>query len=944
MPPKSMQAPKKPRRKQPQNSRQVRRPARGSNKNPCLNNDESQVGHPSEQTNDPMLVDDRLSLAMYEEEMNLSDEDAQYEEDGLEVERLPSSPCNQHPPFLQPTHQQPQGLPPNHYRYSMPRQSSNPLLQNRQLYQQLPAHQPQGDHVFQRSINTPPPPTVRGAERLGNRLCDDQRLMEYQQPPVREAHPHYSTLGQSSNPLQHQQPYQQPPVHQPHMFRCSINVPPPPTVRGAEHLSGCLRDEQTRPARMSPYPLPGLRKVSVFGPRHIDKSYRGQWQNTGIIYAGADKNVAPKRPTARDIPPTPSAPSDITIPVFPVQTNPPSHPVQSSNASHDTGSSHPVPPQQQEPIPVPAELVKEICASARSKMRRAVLSDNGMPTHEENVAMARAALSNSIATHASIPPGRYYLPDEDEFITSLTKITNTLRNVLKNTAHTVVLFAYDLELDIWDTSCEITHKQNIVPTLITHLQCLFKLREMMIGGVLQNVPVLEHTALIRVVMDILWVNGFYKDIDLQDPQSLDGVIALAVRYSFRFHPTMTKGKGKKKAAADSQETITAAKDRCIWSLDDERKLMEYAVQHHAKGGNGMNFTKSFWVGAAAEMATRPCPEGAPKTPEACQSKWTRIRKMYQVVDKIASHASGLSFHPELGANISEESETMWADFIKHNPSAKPLRNKGWSHYEALRGIIPTHTSSWVGFHASTSLTTNASTPTATGSDITQTTTADPPGEIMSSLEHALHQVEFRDLDLDDVDMRTTPIPNEIPPVPAPILPIPAPITPVTPRGFNAAMQHFVAPSISTPGSSTAVKRKADGDDSERYGSRPPHSSKAKSASGSSKSQCLTLPLALEGLGDKMVGGIASASSTLQDVVTAHIMEPIPSRKQRAMLQVQEEKDLDDYDAVAMMGLFQADVTITDAYNSITRDGIRKIFLAQHLKESRRVRTNEQQLL
>jgi hypothetical protein len=38
--------------------------------------------------------------------------------------------------------------------------------------------------------------------------------------------------------------------------------------------------------------------------------------------------------------------------------------------------------------------------------------------------------------------------------------------------------------------------------------------------------------------------------------------------------------------------------------------------------------------------------------------------MYQVVDKIASHASGLSFHPELGANISEESETMWADFIK----------------------------------------------------------------------------------------------------------------------------------------------------------------------------------------------------------------------------------------------------------------------------------------
>jgi hypothetical protein len=147
-----------------------------------------------------------------------------------------------------------------------------------------------------------------------------------------------------------------------------------------------------------------------------------------------------------------------------------------------------------------------------------------------------------------------------------------------------------------------------------------------------------------------------------------------------------------------------------------------------------------------------------------------------------------------------------------------------------------------------------------------------------------------------------------------------------------------------PGSSTVVKRKANGDDSEQYGSHPPHSSKAKSALGSSKSQRLTLLLALEGLGEKMVSSIASTSSTLQDIITAHIMEPVPSCKQCAMLRVQEEKDLDDYDAVAMIGLFQADVTIADVYNSITRDGIRKIFLEQHLQEARRVHAKEQQLL
>jgi len=282
--------------------------------------------------------------------------------------------------------------------------------------------------------------------------------------------------------------------------------------------------------------------------------------------------------------------------------------------------------------------------------------------------------------------------------------------------------------------------------------------------------------------------------------------------------------------------------------------------------------------------------------------------------------------------------------MQHNPSAKPLRNKGWSHYEVLRGISLTHMSSWVGFHARMSLTTNVLTPTATGSDITQTTTTNAPANIMSSLENTLHQVEFCDLNLDEDDMCTTPISNNTPPVPMPILPVPSPITPVMPRGFNTAMQPFVASLVSTPGSSTMVKRKADGDDSEQYGSSPPHSSKAKSASGLSKSQHLMLPLALEGLGEKKVGSIGSASPTLQDIITAHIMEPVPSHKQCAMLQVQEEKDLDDYDTVAMIGLFQADITIADAYNSITRDGIRKIFLAQHQQEARRVCTNEQQLL
>ncbi|KAG2074552.1 hypothetical protein BDR04DRAFT_977008, partial [Suillus decipiens] len=55
---------------------------------------------------------------------------------------------------------------------------------------------------------------------------------------------------------------------------------------------------------------------------------------------------------------------------------------------------------------------------------------------------------------------------------------------------------------------------------------------------------------------------------------------------------------------------------------------------------------------------------------------------YHVIDKI-THTSGISYSPELGANIGPESETIWEDYVKNNPQAKAYKMKGWPHYEAL---------------------------------------------------------------------------------------------------------------------------------------------------------------------------------------------------------------------------------------------------------------------
>ncbi|KAG1794933.1 uncharacterized protein BJ212DRAFT_1244727, partial [Suillus subaureus] len=123
----------------------------------------------------------------------------------------------------------------------------------------------------------------------------------------------------------------------------------------------------------------------------------------------------------------------------------------------------------------------------------------------------------------------------------------------------------------------------------------------------------------------------------------------------------------------------------IWSLADEMRLVDYIADKHSKVGDGTNFTRTFWNNAALHMAAGPVPEGAPKMADSCQSKWSRI--MFKVVDKL-SNTSGVSYDFEKGANIDDEGETMWMDYISKNPNAKAFKNKGWLHFEKLQGVIP----------------------------------------------------------------------------------------------------------------------------------------------------------------------------------------------------------------------------------------------------------------
>ena len=85
------------------------------------------------------------------------------------------------------------------------------------------------------------------------------------------------------------------------------------------------------------------------------------------------------------------------------------------------------------------------------------------------------------------------------------------------------------------------------------------------------------------------------------------------------HHTMKCGRKNALEGQNAPET----KDQCFWTSDDEMHLIQFITTHQAKGGDGMNFNKTFWASTSTEMAKHTT-QGAPKTSEACQQKWTRV--------------------------------------------------------------------------------------------------------------------------------------------------------------------------------------------------------------------------------------------------------------------------------------------------------------------------------
>ncbi|KAJ6550061.1 hypothetical protein B0H19DRAFT_951966 [Mycena capillaripes] len=124
----------------------------------------------------------------------------------------------------------------------------------------------------------------------------------------------------------------------------------------------------------------------------------------------------------------------------------------------------------------------------------------------------------------------------------------------------------------------------------------------------------------------------------------------------------------------------------VWLVPDEKRFIEYLVDHVAEAGDNKNFKATTFRGAASHLElTRT--RGGPKTAKSCEQKYRTLRKLWGLVDIIIG-ISGWSWSDTEGVKVTPATQSSWDDWVRVNPDAKRFRNKGWPFYDLMLPLKP----------------------------------------------------------------------------------------------------------------------------------------------------------------------------------------------------------------------------------------------------------------
>ena len=230
--------------------------------------------------------------------------------------------------------------------------------------------------------------------------------------------------------------------------------------------------------------------------------------------------------------------------------------------------------------------------------------------------------------------------------------------------------------------------------------------------------------------------------------------------------------------------------------------------------------------------------------------------------------------------------------MQKHPKAAPFRNCGWIHYTNVQSLILTRARGVNVFHA--------------GHDGSEETTPPLDDRQDSPLAGSEEEIPWEMVCNSDLDYGFMLIIVEQTPLPV----------------ASPAMVHS-----QDPPSLISYKRKH----SAAFSATASMVSTPSSASSYVRKKATTGPLALMSISDQLSDFTdAFRAGTAAEMQPRTVMSS-PERKMRAMERAQElETDLDDKHLVALIGLFQTDVSAADAYLVLKRDGLCKVWVESKL--------------
>ncbi|THU75905.1 hypothetical protein K435DRAFT_606689, partial [Dendrothele bispora CBS 962.96] len=128
--------------------------------------------------------------------------------------------------------------------------------------------------------------------------------------------------------------------------------------------------------------------------------------------------------------------------------------------------------------------------------------------------------------------------------------------------------------------------------------------------------------------------------------------------------------------------------KAIWTILDVIEACNFLVPHIPASGDRRKFGGPVLKLLTAHLNQRIIAGGEKKvaTVRTKVSEWLSI---FDAVEYLKLHVSGIHWDDELGANITTEAEErVWDTIVASHPNCYPFKNSGWPVYDDVLKLCP----------------------------------------------------------------------------------------------------------------------------------------------------------------------------------------------------------------------------------------------------------------